>query len=199
MIIVIDAYNLLRTIPPYKKTINEKERAQFIAQLSSYGRHKGHKIIIVFDGGSHEWPFVEHMKVVQIVYSGMHESADDYIKEYIEKHKAKDMLLVSSDTELNRHAQYHNIPSIDSITFAGILYEQVKTKKIDAVKQPNEVVKLVQDKELSINAQDSLDALMIKASKNVAEKSEDFARDRATKKDKLTKQERMLLQKLKKL
>ena len=84
MIIVLDAYNLLRAIPPYKKTISQKERAQFIAQLSAYARSKGHKVIIVFDGGPHEWPFKENMKFVQVVYSGMHESADEYIKEYIE-------------------------------------------------------------------------------------------------------------------
>src|SRR5690349_924443 len=109
MIIVLDAYNLLRAIPPYKKTISQKERAQFIAQLSAYARSKGHKVIIVFDGGPHEWPFKENMKFVQVVYSGMHESADEYIKEYIEIHKAKDLLLVSSDTELNRYAQNRNI------------------------------------------------------------------------------------------
>ena len=89
MIIVVDAYNLLRSVPPYKKTITDKERMQFIAQLSAYGRRKGHKIVIVFDGGPHEWPFKENMKVVTVVYSGIHESADDYIKEYIEAHRTQ--------------------------------------------------------------------------------------------------------------
>ncbi len=199
MIIVVDAYNLLRATPPYKKTITEKERAQFIMHLSGYGRAKGHKIIIVFDGGPHEWPFKENMKTVQVVYSGIHESADDYIKEYIQGHKAKDLLLVSSDSELNRYAQHHNIPSIDSSTFAQLLHEELMTKKSSFIKRPDKVVKLNQDKEFSGSAQDVLDKLMIEASKNVSEKSEDFARDRAVKKDQLTKEERMLLQKLKKL
>src|SRR5579863_9041291 len=102
MIIVVDAYNLLRSVPPYKKTITDRERVAFIAQLSAYGRRKGHKIVIVFDGGPYEWPHKENGKTVQIVYSGIHESADDYIKEYVDAHKAKDLLLVSSDSELNR-------------------------------------------------------------------------------------------------
>lgn len=199
MIIIVDAYNLLRATPPYKKTITDKERAQFIARLSSYGRNKGHKIVIVFDGGPHEWPFKENMKIAQVVYSGIHETADDYIKEYIEKHKAKDLLLVSSDAELNRYAEHHTIPSIDSSTFAYLLREELIAKKESGAQQQDKIIKLSQDKEFSDTAQEMLDKLMTQASKNVSEKSEDFAQDRSAKKDHLTKQERILLQKLKKL
>ena len=201
MIIIVDAYNLLRATPPYKKTITEKERMQFIAQLSSYGRRKGHKIIIVFDGGPYEWPFKENMKIVQVVYSGIHESADDYIKEYIQAHKAKDLLLVSSDNELNRYAQHVHIPSIDSSTFAQLVYEEFSQKSSHAKKQ-DVIVKLSQDKQFKESAQDILDRLMIEASKNVAEKSEDFynsRKNRDSKKEHLSKQDRVLLEKLKKL
>ena len=202
MIIVVDAYNLLRATPPYKKTITDKERKQFIVQLSAYGRAKGHKIIIVFDGGPHEWPFKENFKVVQVVYSGIHESADDYIKEYIEAHKEKDLLLVSSDSELNRFAQQRNIASIDSLTFAGLLREGLVTQSSFEASQQNEIVKLNQDKEFQGSAQDALDKLMTEASKKVFEKSEDFAeanKNPAAKKKQLSKEDRALLQKLKKL
>jgi predicted RNA-binding protein with PIN domain len=201
MIIIVDAYNLLRATPPYKKTITEKERMQFIAQLSAYGRRKGHKIVIVFDGGPYEWPFKENMKVVQIVYSGIHESADDYIKEYVQIHKAKDLLLVSSDNELNRYAEHLHIPSIDSSTFSQLVYEEFSQKASSAKKQ-EEIIKLIQDKEFQESAQDILDRLMMEASKNVAEKSEDFYTARKTrdsKKEHMSKQDRVLLEKLKKL
>lgn len=198
MIIVVDAYNLLRATPPYKKTITDKERKHFIANLSAYGRAKGHKIIIVFDGGPHEWPFKENFKIVQVVYSGIHESADDYIKEYIEAHKEKDLLLVSSDSELNRFAQHRNIASIDSSSFAGLLREGLMTQNSFEQKSQNEIIKLNQDKEFRSDAQQVLDKLMTEASKKVFEKSEDFAQ--VHKKDKqLSKQDRALLQKLKKL
>jgi predicted RNA-binding protein with PIN domain len=202
MIIVVDAYNLLRATPPYKKTITDKERAQFIAQLSAYGRAKGHKIIIVFDGGPHEWPFKENFKIVQVVYSGIHESADDYIKEYIEAQKEKDLLLVSSDSELNRFAQHRNIPSIDSLTFAGLLREGLVVQNSSGATQQDKIVKLNQDKEFSSNAQDILDRLMTEASKKVFEKSEDFPgtdQQHAVKNKQLSKQDRALLRKLKKL
>lgn len=202
MIIIVDAYNLLRATPPYKKTITDKERKHFIANLSAYGRAKGHKIIIVFDGGPHEWPFKENFKIIQVVYSGIHESADDYIKEYIEAHKEKDLLLVSSDSELNRFAQHRNIPSIDSSTFAGLLREGLAVQKSSGTMQQDKIVKLSQDKEFRNNAQQVLDKLMTEASKNVFEKSEDFAgtdQQHAAKNKQLSKQDRALLKKLKKL
>ncbi|HLW72582.1 MAG TPA: NYN domain-containing protein [Candidatus Babeliales bacterium] len=194
MIIIVDAYNLLRSVPPYKKTITDKERAQFIAQLGVYGRRKGHKIVIVFDGGPYEWPFRENGKTVTIVYSGMHESADDYIKEYVEAHRAKDLLLVSSDAELNRWAARLNIPSIDSVSFMQLLYQALSTKKTVSSEQ-GEVVKLG-------GTQSDIDVLMVEASKSVPIKSEDVAsvgKGRDAKKAQVGKDERALLKKLNKL
>ncbi len=196
MIIIVDAYNLLRAVPPYKKTTTDPERVRFIAQLSGYGRRKGHKIVIVFDGGPHEWPFKENMKTVQVIYSGIHQSADDYIKEYIEGHQAKDLLLVSSDSELNHFAARYNIPSIDSATFHHLVQEDVRTKTGVSEKVSDVVVKFDHDNVFDI------DALMMAASKTVPTKSEDFAGgsiDRDSKKSTLSKQERSLLKKLNKL
>lgn len=194
MIIVVDAYNLLRSVPPYKKTITDKERTQFIAQLSAYGRRKGHKIVIVFDGGPHEWPFKENMKVVTVVYSGIHESADDYIKEYIDAHRTQDLLLVSSDSELNRWADHLNIPSIDSIAFAQLVHQELSTKQA-IPHQQDEFVKLHDDMSY-------IDELMQQASKIVPQKSEDVAhgpKRHHVKKEQLNKAEKALLKKLKKL
>ena len=195
MIIVVDAYNLLRAVPPYKKTITDKERVQFIAQLSAYGRRKGHKVVIVFDGGPHEWPFKENMKTVLVVYSGIHESADDYIKEYIDIHKAKDLMLVSSDSELNRYAARLNIPSIDSSTFHQLLMQELSARQSSVAVQSNDQVVIMHD------SAESIDAIMMEASKNVPVKSEDFVvqKDRAARSEHVSKQERALLKKLNKL
>jgi predicted RNA-binding protein with PIN domain len=195
MIIVVDAYNLLRAIPPYKKSITEQERKRFIAQLSSYGRRKGHKMVIVFDGGSHEWPFKESMRTVQIVYSGMHESADDCIKEYIESHRSKDLLLVSSDGELNRYAARMNIPSIDVTAFYELMHQELLVKSPAGSAKHNQLIKTAED-----TAQD-LDEIMMNASKNVPIKSEDFVADkgRVKKNNASDKNERALLKKLNKL
>ena len=195
MIIVVDAYNLLRSVPPYKKTITDKERMHFIAQLTVYGKRKGHKMVIVFDGGPHEWPFKENHKTVTIVYSGMHESADDYIKEYLDAHHAKDLLLVSSDSELNRCAARLGIPSIDSSSFYQLLHQELSLKKTVSEKQ-SEVIKLSHE-----NSPD-IDALMIEASKSIPIKSDDIvpiSKKRDANKAQTSKQERALLKKLNKL
>ena len=197
MIIIVDAYNLLRAVPPYKKTITDTERAQFIKSLSAYGRRKGHKIVIVFDGGPHEWPFRENMKTVTVVYSGIHETADDYIKEYVQAHKAKDLLLVTSDSELNRFAAQLQIPSIDSSSFSQLVYEGLRVQEVVAQKKDDEVVKLAHDNH------NYIDELMMQASKSVPIKSEDLAsvgsKNRDAKKSQHSKDERALLKKLNKL
>ncbi len=196
MIIIIDAYNLLRAIPPYKKTITDQERARFITQLGTYGRRKGHKVIIVFDGGSHEWPFKESTKKVTVVYSGIHESADDYIKECLEENRSKDLLLVSSDGELNRFAARLTIPSIDSAAFYELVYQELSVKQSSSIRVPrDQLIKIADD------TTDDIDMLMMEASKNVLIKSEDFVHDkkRGKKSNPVDKNERSLLKKLNKL
>jgi predicted RNA-binding protein with PIN domain len=195
MIIIVDAYNLLRAMPPYKKVITDQERKSFIARLGQYGRSKGHKMVIVFDGGPYEWPNKEHINRVLVVYSGIHESADDYIKEYLDAHKSKDILLVSSDAELNAFGQRLNIPSIDSSSFMQLLWQGLFAKKRVTSKQ-DEAIKLVRENESDI------DQLMTEASKSIPVKSEDLAqvtKDRMLKKPQTSKQERALLKKLNKL
>ncbi|HSC24929.1 MAG TPA: NYN domain-containing protein [Candidatus Babeliales bacterium] len=194
MIIIIDAYNLLRAVPPYKKTITDQERVQFIAQLSLYGRRKGHKIVIVFDGGPHEWPFKESINKVTVVYSGIHDSADDYIKSYVDAHRAKDLLLVSSDRELNQWAERYTIPSIDSVSFHQLVVQELKIKT-NKHEQFTSIVKM-QDEQLDI------DRLMMEGSAIVPMKSEDInlqRKNRGTKKAQVSKHERVLLKKLNKL
>src|SRR5207237_574215 len=103
--------------------------------------------------------------------------------------------------ELNRYAQYHNISSIDSALFSRLLHEELATKNNAAVQRKSEVIKLAQDDEFGSVAQEMLDKIMIQASKKVIEKSEDYVRHNKTGENKntMSKEERVLLKKLKKL
>ncbi len=194
MIIVIDAYNLLRALPPHSRKITDQERKKFLAQVGRYGRMKGHKMVVVFDGGPYEWPSKERVNGVHVVYSGVNETADDYIKEYLDAHKERDMLLVSSDNELNFRADQFNIPSIGSFHFYELMQESLQGKKTKTV---------VQDKAVKITETESeeLDQLMEQASRVMPIKSEDLVREVAgdVVKKKPSKEERKLLSKLKKL
>lgn len=129
MIIVIDAYNVLKQCI-HDREIAEHERAHFLSELSSYGRKKRHKLIVVFDGGANEWPTKERSDGTCVIYSGYHETADDYIKTYLKKHRMQDILLVSSDRELNRVADNLDIPSLDAADFYRIIKDEVEKVQV---------------------------------------------------------------------
>lgn len=120
MIIVIDGYNVLKQLVGAHAG-GSKERNRFIAQLSSYATYKKHVLCVVFDGGPHEWSFSERIASIHVVYSGARQTADEYICSYIELHKHAEMVLVTSDNELNRYASDLGVPSIDSSLFYAIV------------------------------------------------------------------------------
>jgi len=195
MIIIIDAYNLLRTVPPYHKTISDKERRSFLIELATYAQRKNHKMVVVFDGGSYSWPFKENIsKRMCVVYSGANESADDYIKQYCKEHTSQDLLLVSSDRELNGYAERLRIASIDSYDFYQMVSQELQTTSKSSKTTNSDLIVLHE------SAQE-IDDLMRQASENIQLKSEDFVDQskRQSKKSHLSKHERALLKKLNKL
>jgi predicted RNA-binding protein with PIN domain len=201
MIILIDAYNLLHAFPSHAKTLTDSKRAQFIKRLSRYGRIKKHSMVLVFDGGLNQWPSTDKIHEVQIIYSGTRFSADDCIKQYLSEHCTKDILLVSSDRELNDFAQRLNIPSIDSPAFYYILQEAVQQSN-KTNRSAGDFVKMVrkEENEKESGPQHDIDALMMEASKILPVKSEDVVQDdRREKSKQVSKQERILLKKLHKL
>ncbi len=196
MIIIIDGYNLLKQ-RFFAQEISEKQRNAFIAQVGIYAKRKAHKIVVVFDGGPYEWANKERMSGVYVVYSGTNETADEYIKRYLDQHRAQDLLLVSSDRELNVHASHLDIPSIGSHDFYQLLLEAVREKKGEIV-APEGTIKKLHESE-----SEELDALMEQASEKVPLKAEDMLVQKEVKitkgRHKLSKKERKLLKKLKKL
>lgn len=197
MIIVIDAYNLLHSLNLYAKKITEQARNRFITQLGKYGKHKGNKIVLVFDGGQSDWPYQEQVHGVCVVYSGVQESADDYIKEYLTKQRSKDLLLVSSDSELRNYAVRLGISVLRVHEFWPIMQEtmlqaQPSDRKAAAQSAP---VKMIESNSAEI------DKLMVQASTVVPLKSEDIIFDSSgvVVKHTPSKKERKLLKKLKKL
>jgi len=193
MILVIDAYNVLKQAH-CATHISDCQKQQFIKQLGYYAKKKGHAIIVVFDGGSFEWPDKTRSNGIQIIHSGIHQSADDWIKNYIEHHRASDILLVSTDRELNGSAQRFGIQSIDAMDFYALLQE--------ALGQYLHSKTIVNQKAVKISQEDipSLDALMEIASRKIITKVEDVKpKERTGKAHMLSKTERHILQKLKKL
>ena len=190
MILVIDGYNLLKHIDPYRE-VSEHERTVFLHMLKRYARRKKHKLVVVFDGGPFEWPHRETVGGATVIYSGRRETADEVIMHYVKDHKAKDLLLVSSDHELNLFASKHGIVSIGSDDF----YRLVQ----DALEKSG-----TQDEDASVTFDEhetDIDAVMEQASKIVPRKQEDMEPSRISGPavHRPSKKDRLLLKKLKKL
>lgn len=194
MIIIVDGYNLLKQLFP-AALVTERERHAFITYMRSYARKKEHDIVIVFDGGPYTWPTKEDHKGIRVVYSGVHESADDYIKYYITQQKNQDLLLVSSDRELCVYADRMGVTSINSLDFYQVIRATMQESEALYEQSTDQAKKLCDES----NAE--LDEIMQEASGKVMHKRDD-AKDYADKEllsKTRSKNERQLVKKLKKL
>lgn len=193
MIIVVDAYNVVKQIVN-KKEITDSERTAFLNQMQNYARQRKHSMIIVFDGGPTQWPSQEAMGKLRVVYSGYQDNADTYIKDYLTNHRDRDLFLVSSDRELRDAADRLHIPWIDAMSFYKIVQERMREqparKKVGA---PGPVVKTATTHE------PELDELMQEATQYIEHKEEDGPPARQTSKEKVPKKKRMLMRKIDKL
>ncbi|HEB41757.1 MAG TPA: hypothetical protein ENI08_01925 [Candidatus Dependentiae bacterium] len=193
MIILVDGYNVLKQVV-HAQEITDKQRAQFIKQLAKYSKKKGHAVVVVFDGGPDAWPVTEKIQGIAVVYSGVRESADDYIKRYMQQHKTQDIVLVSSDHELCLYASQLSIASIDSFAFYKILRQTIQSK---ATQQEVRTTKIVKTTE---TVSPELDALMEEAAKHALLKKEDRIDEEQADRDKKgSKRERKLKQTINKL
>jgi len=206
MILVIDGYNLLKHIDPHRN-ITEHERSQFLHQLKRYARRKKHRVVVVFDGGPYQWPYSasadaacyegqapisKKRSLVKVIYSGARETADEVIMQYLHDHKTKDLLLVSSDHEINLFASKHDIVSIGSDDFYRLFKEGLQEQREGEGEQM--VTVELDEGELA------LDELMEQASKEVPHKEEDRSPSEVRlQTSRRSKKDRLLLKKLKKL
>jgi predicted RNA-binding protein with PIN domain len=166
--------------------------------LTDYAAKKGHRIVLVFDGGSCHWPYKEKKGAVLVVYSGIHESADDYIRSYIRDHQGDDMLLVSSDRALCMWASGHEIPSLGALDFYALVVHQT-----DALRQESATCHAEAIVKTSGGASsEEIDRLMYEGSVGIVCKEEDATEKkggRTCTTHRCSKRERNLLKKVKKL
>ena len=169
MVIVIDGYNVLKQVFS-AGTTTHTVRTRFINQLQQYAVRKNHSILLVFDAGPAFKPTKECYGAVTVVYAGTAQTADEYIKMCLEDMANQELLLVSSDREITRHAARLGIESIDAPDFYYFLtrpYEVEQTKNRSGAPV---VVKTIDGKSSDI------DQLMELASRGVPYKEEDNSR-----------------------
>lgn len=188
MIIVIDGYNVLKQIISHQK-ITQQERRQFLHKLWLYYRKKKHNMVVFFDGESDIDDDSSSSDTISVIYAGHAYTADECIKEYLEKHQNRELILVSTDRELNAYADSFNIPSLDAIDFYRILTDN----------KPMRSSLSTQATKTSKQHNPELDYLMTSSSAHIESKQDDNILQGTAKDRKLSKKERKLLSKLKKL
>ena len=171
MTIIIDGYNVLKTVLATSQ-VSEHQREHFITQLARYAHLSHNKISVVFDGGQDIRPTTYSRNGIAIVYSGYRDSADDVIKHLLEQKQHREVMLVSTDRELNRYAAVLDIPSIDSTVFYGYFQERLRGEQRREVQQVQQA-RTDARKRPGHESSAELDALMTGASEKVFHKHDD--------------------------
>lgn len=166
MIILIDAYNLFKTVL-HSKFVQKTERLIFLQLFEKYATMRSHEIILVFDGGSDAYELIDKYNLIKIYYSGYKQTADDLIKIKLKLLKGQDVLLVTSDRDIRQFAQQCSIESIGSQEFYKILQNVMKRKEQQKIVIVQNVYKT------SDNDDIELDSLMEMGSRKLVTKEQD--------------------------
>ncbi len=206
MILLIDGYNLLRSIFHKERGKLDKQRDQFISLLGLYKRQQAEKIkqvIVVFDAGPDRHASREVHNGVVVMYSGQRRSADDWIVEYVENHRSDDIFLISDDLMLLRRCQNKSkrVTTMGTEAFYRLVQEKCSTLLSERALQDAQKTGL--QKYRNDDSNSSLDMLMEEGSRHVPQKQSDVGlpeefMDR-TPSQKISKKERQRLLKTKKL
>lgn len=197
MIIIIDGYNFLKSITG-AKFITDHQMQTWIGQFETYQKKRKNRVLIVLDAGPSFYPSCEKIRSIEICYSGQHQTADDWIKVWLDKNKQKDVLLVSSDREIRAWAHQVGVVSISSQDFYKIFKEVLQEHEI--IEQASDLT-LYKTKEYE-SSDFYLDALMESASLDlslIASKEDDKDQDFLRSNKKVSKSDKSLLKKIDKI
>jgi predicted RNA-binding protein with PIN domain len=131
MHILIDGYNLIRqsvNLKRFERQSLEVGRNALIEWLADYGRRKGHRITVVFDGWENGQPQEErdYSCGISIIYSSRGVKADDVLKR-ITAATDEEILVVSSDREIASYATRRCKATLSSAEFESIVNKQSST------------------------------------------------------------------------
>lgn len=212
MILIIDGYNLLKQIFPGVKNNLDKQKNAFIQQLAYYKAKKGAditEIIVVFDAGPATHATRTIKSGVVIIYSGIKSSADNWILHFAENNKHKDLLVISMDRALCNTCKEFDVDTMDVYEFYKILQTNILDQALQQSTMPEqtsfEKYEPVDLEEIEHSSVDhtALDLLMEQSSIQMHGQKNDAhdkpSTDRKGKSITLSKKERRILVKLKKL
>ena len=205
MIIVIDGYNLLRSIYPHVKGKLDAQRQQLIKELGLYKSKKSggiKHVILVFDAGPFGHATREVHFGIVVMFSGQRRSADDWIIEFVEKNREKELLVITRDREIVAECKKNGVDTLSVDKF----YDRVTRVLLDGAQASSSVAsdqlyKFESDDDFKIESSEGLDLLMEQASVQGYDKEEDDSSeiDRRGRSHTVAKKDKKLRRKLKKL
>lgn len=163
MIIIIDAYNYIKSISAQRFT-DERAIVSWITTFQDYTRLRGNRVILVFDAGPSYFQTKESHGNVQVVYAGHQRTADDVIKDWMQENAGADVLLVTSDRQIRDYGQRFQITSINSFDFHKIFNSVMQQEERSEQVFQKTVYKIKDDK---LGNDDELDRLMEEGSRHL--------------------------------
>jgi hypothetical protein len=206
MIIVVDGYNLLKHVFHRVKGRLDKQRKQLIKELGFYKKKKSKlsEIVLVFDGGRESRATREILSGITVIFSGQQESADDWIVEYVERHKEQEIILVTRDRELISRCKSENLESsAGEVTPLNVVdfYDIVQNELLKEIGTEMQVRSEGAVKKYEDGKSEALDILMEQASVEAYEKKDELpvAKKKKGRTRTPSKEEKKLIAKLDKL
>ncbi len=210
MIVIIDGYNLLKQVFYKIKGKLDKQREQLVMELGFYKSKKSpeiKEIVVVFDGGLLRHADRQTHNGIVVVFSGQRQSADDYILDFVERNKNKEILLVSKDNELKKRCSKFNVDAVDVFDFYDIVKNTILNEvesefqrgAVDSIhKYERNGCQSEQLRGFSGKNSEALDILMSQGSLDI-KKDESEIKIVQHKKNKKSKLEKRIYKKIKKL
>ena len=192
VIVVIDGYNLIKQVLGVKR-VSQKERDKFISKIANYLYKKHVEGVIVFDGGSSNFPYQEKHGGMTVIFSGYKETADEVIAQYVQKHREYQLLIVSSDRAVRQYAESLGKQSLKAPDFYYTYLQKTDVHPQHHVSKDDTAFKIH-------DSSTDLDNLMMAGSEMIELKDEDASSEkRGSSSQKLSKKERKLKKVLNKL
>lgn len=184
MMILIDAYNVLKQMAPTGH-ITSGQRTAFVRKIEQYVRHRGHSAYVVFDGS--EVDAIRSSSTLHVIYAGAGRPADDVLKKLCQKFSHLETVVVSSDRDVCAFANLYGIACIDAHLLYELLSDRTEEAALHVMKSSGAA-----HKRPGHESSSETDILMQEAAEKLLIKSEDERVVRKKKAASLSKTEKKL-------
>jgi predicted RNA-binding protein with PIN domain len=129
---LVDGYNLLHQLPELRRQIEynlEAAREGLLIRLSAFSISKSVEVSVVFDGIEESHPQPRRWRGLVVHFSKPPQKADPVIKKMIsDRKKNEDLVVVTSDREIDMYARLCGVRVESSQTFAAAMMRNPSTE-----------------------------------------------------------------------